>query len=131
MRIKQRGNADNKGKNIKLFSVNWDKILDEFIKLLKEQKEELRFKTFKIWVRNAVTAETISRVIYKKSLRTLFTHFHIFLAHPPTPEEYFLKLINSGAAFGGTMLIDADWFGQEYCLIIYRDYPTGEIIFFR
>lgn len=29
------------------------------------------------------------------------------------------------------MLIDADWFGHEYCLIIYRDYPTGEIIFFR
>lgn len=27
-------------KNIKLFSVNWDKILEEFIKLLKEQKEE-------------------------------------------------------------------------------------------
>ena len=32
---------------------------------------------------------------------------------------------------GGTILIDADWFGNEYCLIIYRDYPTGEIIFFR
>lgn len=29
------------------------------------------------------------------------------------------------------MLIDADWFGHEYCLIIYRDFPTGEIIFFR
>lgn len=29
------------------------------------------------------------------------------------------------------MLIDADWFGNSNCLIIYRDYPTGEIIFFR
>ena len=29
------------------------------------------------------------------------------------------------------MLIDADWFGQEYCLIIYRDYPSGEVVFFR
>lgn len=33
--------------------------------------------------------------------------------------------------FGGTILVDADWFGTDYCLIVYRDYPTGEIIFFR
>lgn len=97
----------------------------------KEQKEEIRFKAFKVWVGSAVTTNTISKFIYKKSLRTLFTHFHTFLANSPTPEVYFHNLINCGAAFGGTILIDADWFGNEYCLIIYRDYPSGEIVFFR
>jgi len=29
------------------------------------------------------------------------------------------------------MLVDADWFGNENCIIVYRDYPSGEIIFFR
>lgn len=91
----------------------------------------MRFKAFKIWIGNAITAKTISKVIYKKSLRTLFTHFHSFLNSPPVPENYFPELINSGTTFGGTILIDADWFGNEYCLIIYRDYPSGEIIFYR
>jgi hypothetical protein len=32
---------------------------------------------------------------------------------------------------GGTILIDADWFGNKYCLIVYRDHPSNEVIFFR
>jgi len=61
----------------------------------------------------------------------LVTHFHTFLQEAPTSEEYFLKLKTAGIPLGGTLLIDADWFGQDHCLILYRDYPTGEIVFFR
>jgi hypothetical protein len=70
-------------------------------------------------------------MILKQSIKTLLTQFHLFLKVAPTPEEYFLRLKTLSIQFSGTLLIDADWFGRDDCLIIYRDYPTGEIIFFR
>lgn len=70
-------------------------------------------------------------MILKQSIKTLLSQFHLFLKNAPTPEEYFLKLDDVRIPFGGTLLIDADWFGRDYCLIVYRDYPTGEIVFFR
>lgn len=70
-------------------------------------------------------------MILGQSIKTLLTQFHSLLEVAPTPGEYFLRLTTLSLQSGGTLLIDADWFGNEYCLIIYRDYPTGEIVFFR
>ncbi|MBI2611870.1 hypothetical protein HYW54_03955 [Candidatus Gottesmanbacteria bacterium] len=64
-------------------------------------------------------------------MRTLFTHFHAFLSEAPLPEEYFQHICSAGITFGGTLLVDADWFGSEYCFLIYKDIPTGEVVFFR
>lgn len=89
------------------------------------------FQRFKQWIIHSITLEFIGSIFLHRSKRTLVTHFHTFLQRAPTPEEYFLKLSICHLLFGGTLLIDADWFGQDHCLIIYRDYPTGEIIFYR
>lgn len=89
------------------------------------------FAVFKRWIIHSITLEFIATAFLFRSIKTLLTHFHNFLAYAPTPEEYFKQLIGTDIHFGGTMLIDADWFGNENCLIVYRDYPTGEIIFFR
>lgn len=89
------------------------------------------FQTFKKWITHSITLEFAGNIFLHRSKRTLITHFHKFLEIAPTPEEYFLHLKTLSISFGGTLLIDADWFGRDNCLIIYRDYPTGEIIFFR
>ncbi len=78
-----------------------------------------------------MTVSVIHRMILGQTIKTLLVQFHLFLKDAPNPEEYFLHLETLSIQFGGTILIDADWFGNEYCLIIYRDYPTGEIIFYR
>ena len=35
------------------------------------------------------------------------------------------------ANLGGVLLIDADYFGRNNCLIVYRDYPSGINVFYR
>jgi hypothetical protein len=70
-------------------------------------------------------------MILGQTTKTLLSRFHLFLNDAPTPEDYFLRLKSLSLHFGGTLLIDADWFSHEYCFIIYRDYPSGEIVYFR
>lgn len=89
------------------------------------------FDVFKKWIIHSITLEFIETTFLFRSKKTLLTHFHTFLLKAPTPEEYFKRLRDAGIPFGKTLLIDADWFGNENCLIIYRDFPSGEIIFFR
>lgn len=32
---------------------------------------------------------------------------------------------------GGYLLLDADWFGRDRCLLLYKDHPTGKLLLWR
>ena len=72
---------------------------------------------------------------YKVSLRVLTEEYGVFLANHPSPQEYFLqlkdKLIEMNQRFGGWLMVDADWFGRERCLLLYKDHPSGRVLLWR
>lgn len=69
------------------------------------------------------------------SRKTLSASFNRFLLKPPSPRGYFLnlqtKLKAQNLTGGGYLLLDADWFGRERCLILYKDHPTGKLLLWR
>jgi hypothetical protein len=59
----------------------------------------------------------------------LSKRFSVYLNNPPTPEEYFRKLIKEKRVnFSGFLLIDGKWFGKTRCLIVYKDTKEGIIL---
>lgn len=80
---------------------------------------------------NSLTVEFLSFNLIDKSRQQLSFYFQDFLKIPPSPEEFFKTLVKRGVKFNETLLIDADWFKNESCLIVYRDYPEEKTIFYR
>jgi len=81
-----------------------------------------------------LTVSFISRQLLDLSILVLLGYFHDFLSLSPPANEYFKKLKNNKRLFGGlggALLIDADYFGRDNCLIVYRDYPSGINVFYR
>lgn len=60
------------------------------------------------------------------SVPSLSTRFQQYLASPPTPQTYLIKLQTTiiWSTCTGYLLIDADWFGDR-CIITYRDSRLG------
>jgi hypothetical protein len=85
-------------------------------------------------VKNTLTLDYVSQC-YHLSIRTLTKKFSGFLANPPLPQEYFLKLKDKlkeqDISLGGYLLLDADWFGRERCLLLYKDHPSGKLLLWR
>jgi len=65
----------------------------------------------------------------------LSANYGFFLNQAPDAQKYFFKLkdklLRQQETLGGYLLLDADWFGRERCLILYKDYPSGKIVLWR
>lgn len=86
-------------------------------------------RLFKKWILFSLSLKYLS-IVSKVNLVTLDQKFQHFLSHYPRPGDHFF-LARTKLNFSGILLVDADWFGQDYCLIVYRDQGNKMPIFWR
>lgn len=98
----------------------------------REKTQGLYFKFFKSWVLSGVTFSFLSEN-QSRGKTQLWIYFNSFLKVAKTAKEYFCFLIRqiNLSALSGVLLIDADYFGRERCVIYYKDYYSRIVLYYR
>ncbi len=101
-------------------------------KSYREKILENYFDLFKSWVLFGVTFSFLSES-QSRGKTQLWIYFNSFLKVAKTVKEYscFLKRQINLPTLSGVLLIDADYFGKDRCVIYYKDYYSRIVLYYR